>query len=125
MDILVVDGEEGAREVFSNTLFRKEYQATFARSGEDALDLFKKNRFDLVITDIKLPGMDGLRLLEEIKKLDAWVDVIVVTASSTIETYLKAMSLGAAEYIGKPFRMKDLKRIVQFFLEKRKARSKN
>jgi two-component system response regulator (stage 0 sporulation protein F) len=123
MKILVVDGEDGAREVFNNTLFRKGYQATFATSGEVALALFNKIAFDLVITDIRLPTMNGLQLLHEIKKLAPMVDVIVVTDSGTIETYLKAISLGADEYISKPFRMKDLKWLIHAFMSKRQGAS--
>ena len=122
MNILVVDGEDGARAVFTNTLFRKGDQATFANSGEDALALFRKKAFDLVITDIKLPTMNGLQLLCEIKKLAPTVDVIVVTDSGTIETYLKAISLGAAEYINRPFRVKDLKCIIHAFLARREGK---
>jgi two-component system response regulator (stage 0 sporulation protein F) len=121
MNVLVVDSEEGARVVFSNTLLCRGYQATFASSGEDALDLIRKSLFDLVITDSKLPAMDGLQLLDEIKKRTPEVDVIIVTDSGTIETYLKAISLGAAEYICKPFRMKDLKWIMYAFLARRKG----
>lgn len=120
MNILVVDGEEGARIVFLNTLFRRGYQATFARSGEDALDHLEKGSFDLVITDSKLPVMDGLLLLDEIKKRSPEVDVIMVTDSGSIENYLKAVSLGVDEYICKPFRMRDLKCIINAFLARRK-----
>lgn len=116
MNILVVDGEDGAREVFTNTLYRKGYQAIFANSGEDALALFRKSAFDLVITDIQLPTMSGLQLLLEIKKVAPMVDVIVVTDFGRIETYLEAIRLGAAEYISRPFRMKDLKLIMHGFM---------
>ena len=116
MNILVVDGEDGAREVFTNTLYRKGYQAIFANSGEDALALFRKSAFDLVITDIQLPTMSGLQLLVEIKKVAPMVDVIVVTDFGRIETYLEAIRLGAAEYISRPFRMKDLKLIMHGFM---------
>jgi len=121
MNILVVDGEDGAREVFTNTLFRQGYLAIFANSGEDALALFRKSAFDLVITDIQLPTMNGLQLLDEIKKQAPMTDVIVVSDSSAIENYLKAISLGASEYISKPFRMKELKWIIHAFMSTRKT----
>lgn len=123
MNILVVDGEDGAREVFTNTLFRQGYKAIFANSGEDALALFRKSAFDLVITDIQLPTMNGLQLLDEIKKQAPMIDVIVISNSSAIDNYLKAISLGAAEYISKPFRMKELKWIIHAFMLKRKTTS--
>ena len=122
MNILVVDGEDSAREVFTNTLFRKRDQATFASNGEDALALFRKKAFDLVITDIILPTMSGLQLLCEIKKLAPMVDVIVVTDSGSIKTYLTAISLGVAEYINRPFRVKDLKCIIHAFLARREGK---
>lgn len=123
MNILVVDGEDGAREVYTNTLYRNGYQAIFANSGEEALVLFGKNAVNLVITDIQLPAMNGLQLLGEIKKIAPMTDVIVVSDSSAIENYLKAISLGAAEYISKPFRMKELKWIICAFMPKRKTAS--
>jgi len=75
-----------------------------------------------VVTDIKMPGMDGLQLLQEIRKTGSKADVIMVTAYGEVESYLKAMSLGAAEYINKPIRIKELKRIVHKVLTERKAK---
>jgi len=123
MKILVVDDEEGARELFNTILTDEGYEVSLAGSGEEALALFKVQPFNLVVTDIKMPVMDGLQLLQEIRKTGSKTDVIMVTAYGEVESYLKAMSLGAAEYINKPIRIKELKRIVQKVLMEQKARS--
>ncbi len=123
MKILVVDDEEGARELFYTILSDEGYDVTLANNGEEALSLFKSDAFDLVISDIKMPVMDGLQLLQEIRKTGSKTDVIMVTAYGEVESYLKAMSLGAAEYINKPIRIKELKRIVHKVVTERKARS--
>jgi two-component system, response regulator, stage 0 sporulation protein F len=122
MKILVVDDEEGARELFNTILTDEGYEVTLAVNGEDGLTRFKTVPFDLVVTDIKMPGMDGLQLLQEIRKTGSKADVIMVTAYGEVESYLKAMSLGAAEYINKPIRIKELKRIVHKVLTERKAK---
>ncbi len=123
MNILVVDDEEGARELFHTILTDEGYEVALAGSGEEALALFKATTFNLVVTDIKMPVMDGLQLLQEIRKTGSKTDVIMVTAYGEVESYLKAMSLGAAEYINKPIRIKELKRIVHKVLTEQKARS--
>jgi DNA-binding NtrC family response regulator len=122
MKILVVDDEEGARELFNTILSDEGYDVTLANDGTDALTRMQADSFDLVVTDIKMPGMDGLQLLQEIRKTGSKADVIMVTAYGEVESYLKAMSLGAAEYINKPIRIKELKRIVHKVLTERKAR---
>lgn len=122
MKILVVDDEEGARELFFTILSDEGYDVTLANNGEEALNRFKGDTYDLVVTDIKMPVMDGLQLLQEIRKTGSKTDVIMVTAYGEVESYLKAMSLGAAEYINKPIRIKELKRIVHKVLTERKAR---
>jgi len=122
MKILVVDDEEGARELFNTILTDEGYEVTLAINGEDGLTRFKTTPFDLVVTDIKMPGMDGLQLLQEIRRTGSTADVIMVTAYGEVESYLKAMSLGAAEYINKPIRIKELKRIVHKVLNERKTK---
>jgi DNA-binding NtrC family response regulator len=125
MKILVVDDEEGARELFNTILTDEGYEVSLAASGDEALTQFKNQPFNLVITDIKMPVMDGLQLLQEIRKIGSKTDVIMVTAYGEVESYLKAMSLGAAEYINKPIRIKELKRIVHKVLTEQKTRSGN
>jgi DNA-binding NtrC family response regulator len=123
MKILVVDDEEGARDLFNTILSDEGYEVSLANGGEEALGLFKSGPFNLVITDIKMPIMDGLQLLQEIRKMGSKTDVIMVTAYGEVESYLKAMSLGAAEYINKPIRIKELKQIVHKVLTEQRARS--
>jgi len=123
MKILVVDDEEGARELFFTILSDEGYEVSLASGGEEALALFNSTPFHLVITDIKMPVMDGLQLLQEIRKIGSKTDVIMVTAYGEVESYLKAMSLGAAEYINKPIRIKELKRIVHKVLTEQKAKA--
>lgn len=123
MKILVVDDEEGARDLFKTILTDEGYDVSLATGGEEALGLFKSNPYNLVITDIKMPVMDGLQLLQEIRKMGSKTEVIMVTAYGEVESYLKAMSLGAAEYINKPIRIKELKRIVHKVLTEQRARS--
>jgi DNA-binding NtrC family response regulator len=123
MKILVVDDEEGARELFNTILSDEGYEVALAVNGSEALSRIKGGGYDLVVTDIKMPGMDGLQLLQEIRKTGSNVDVIMVTAYGEVESYLRAMSLGAAEYINKPIRIKELKRIVHKVLTERKARN--
>jgi len=122
MKILVVDDEEGARELFQTILSGEGYEVTLANDGHTALNLLKTDPFDLVITDIKMPVMDGIQLLQEIRKSGSKTDVIMVTAYGEVESYLKAMSLGAAEYINKPIRIKELKRIVHKVVTEKQAR---
>ena len=125
MKILVVDDEEGARDLFNTILTDEGYDVSLANGGEEALGLFKSYPFNLVITAIKMPVMDGLQLLQEIRKMGSKTDVIIVTAYGEVESYLKAMSLGAAEYINKPIRIKELKQIVHKVLTEQQARSGN
>src|SRR5574340_170162 len=125
MKILVVDDEEGARELFNTILTDEGYEVALAVDGEEALTRMKGDAYDLVVTDIKMPGMDGLQLLQELRKVGSTADVIMVTAYGEVESYLKAMSLGAAEYINKPIRIKELKRIVHKVLTERKTKPGN
>ncbi len=101
--ILVVDDKEAMRDFFGIFLAREGYQVSLAARAEDALELAKKARFDLVISDIKMPGMDGVGLLRVLRELDPQLLVIMITAYPTIESSIEAMKLGAYDYIIKPF----------------------
>ena len=125
LTVLYVEDEDDIFEPGVRLISR--YCATLltARNGQEGLDVFIARSPDLIITDIKMPTMDGLQLLQEIRKTGTKTDVILVTAYGEVESYLKAMSLGAAEYINKPIRIKELKRIVHKVLTEQRARSGN
>ncbi len=101
--ILIVDDKEMMRDSVATTLSRKGYTVITASGGADAVDKLSKRSFDVVITDLQMPEMDGLDLLEEIRKTDEQLPVIFMTAFGSIETAVAAMKRGAFDYITKPF----------------------
>ncbi len=114
--ILVVDDEESTRTGLSKILDKSGYRVLTAKNGVDALEKLKEEPCRLVITDMKMPEMDGIRLLKEIKRSDPGVGVIIITAYGEVDSYLEVMNLGAFEYLNKPFKMDDLKRIISKIL---------
>ncbi len=121
--ILVVDDEENAREGLSKILSKEGYLVETAADGKEAIDIAKRQSFDLVITDMKMPLMDGFEVLREIKKMDDEMGVIMITAYGEVESYLEAMNLGAFEYINKPVRVNELKRVITKVLEQRRKKA--
>ena len=101
--ILVVDDERKMRHILQLMLEREGFSAEQAENGKEALDMLKRKRFDMVITDLKMPEMGGMSLLEEAKKIDPDFPVLVITAYGTIEDAVEAMRKGAVDYITKPF----------------------
>ena len=115
--ILVVDDEHGVRQSF-NMVLKDEYNVLLAGTGEEAVNTFTKNPVDLVLLDILLPDSNGLDLLEKIKGLDPNVEILMVTAVKEIQAAVKAIKLGAYEYIVKPFVVEDVKNSIERALEK-------
>jgi len=115
--ILVVDDEELVRWTFNAALSDEGYQVTLAGTGEEALDLFHKKKFDLVILDIKLPGIDGDEVLKKIREEDTSSLVIMVTAHGGVESAVQCMKLGAFHYVQKPFDIDEIKLLVRQALE--------
>ncbi len=115
--ILVVDDEENLRRVTQLKLQQAGYEAMTASDGAQALEVLSKHPQDLVLTDLKMPGMSGIELLQKIKEEYLEVVVIVVTAYGTIESAVEAMRLGAYDYIIKPVNADALKLIVSRALE--------
>jgi len=116
-NILVVDDELGVRESFRMVL-KDKYNVLLAGTGKEALDIFTKNTIDLVLLDIRLPDTDGLNLLEKIKGLDPKVEIIMVTAVNEVQSAVKAIKLGAYEYIVKPFIVDEVLNIIKRAMEK-------
>ena len=111
--ILVVDDEEMMRNLLSKILNREGCNAMIATSGEEALEVLKKERIDLVITDVKMPVMDGFELLKNIKKDYPQIGTVVMTAFGDAYTVRDALLLGADEYITKPFKSFEIMMVVE------------
>lgn len=118
--ILVVDDEEAIREVVSTLLESQGYPVTVFSNGRLALEGFQRDTFDLVLSDIVMPEMDGLKLLAELRRLDPDVPVIMVTAMHDIAIALEAIRAGAYDYILKPFEKDQLHLSVERALEHRR-----
>lgn len=117
--ILVVDDEAAIRYSVGKTLTRVGYQVSEAGSGEDALELIKEQRFDVVLTDIRMPGgLDGVELVRRIKDIDADIVVILMTAYPSLGTAVEALRLGAHDYLIKPSSSQDIRQSVAFGVER-------
>jgi DNA-binding NtrC family response regulator len=116
--ILVVDDDHGLRESF-RLILEDEFEVLDVPDGQQALDIVRSCQVDLVLLDIRLPGMDGLEVLERIKGMDEQLDVILVTAVKTVRTAVSAMKLGALDYLTKPFDEDEVLALIRRALEKR------
>jgi DNA-binding NtrC family response regulator len=121
--ILVVEDEEKLRRVLELQLTSAGFEVEKAGTAEAALQLAE--RADLVLTDLRLPGMDGLHLLSAIRRQNSQTPVIVMTAFGTIETAVEAMKMGATDFLLKPFSLDHLMTVVQKALEMRALRDEN
>jgi DNA-binding NtrC family response regulator len=120
--ILVVDDEHLIRWSLEQSLRKQGYEVLTAASGEDALRQLQEDLPDLMLLDIQLPGMDGLEVLTRAKEIDEDLIVIMVTALGVLETAVKAMRIGAHDYLNKPFNLDELAIIVRKALETRDLR---
>ena len=123
--ILIVDDEDGMRRLLGRVLTREGYETSTVGSGAEALRLVANDRFDLVVTDIKMPEMDGLQLLGELKAYEPSLPIIVMTAYGTIENAVQALRLGAYDYIAKPFENDEIKLTVAKALERERLLAEN
>lgn len=112
--ILLVDDEIEILKSLGEILTRFGYQVIAKQSAQDALSSAKNGAsIDLVITDYRMPGMDGLEFLNALRQMNPSVPVIMLTAYGAVESYLKSLSLGVFDYINKPIKAKELGRVVQ------------
>lgn len=121
--LLVVDDEPGIRSFLAWRLRARGLEVELAYDGQDALDKMQRQHFDLVITDITMPRVEGFALLEAIKEKHPTSKVILMTGFSTVETAVSAMRLGAFDFLLKPFRLSAfLKTVDQALSEDRQRR---
>ena len=123
--LLVVDDERSMRELLSIVLRREGYDVTLAENGRRAVELLERGRFDLLVSDIKMPDVTGVDVLRAAKRLDPDILGIMVTAFASADTAIEAMRLGAHDYLSKPFDVDELKIKVRNALEQRHLRQEN
>ena len=123
--ILIADDEKSMRDFLSIMLKKEGYDVTAAGNGEDAASAVQADIYDLVITDVRMPQLDGIGLLRTIKELSPETIVVMITAFASTDTAVEAMKLGAYDYITKPFKIEEIKLVIQKALEKRLLRKEN
>lgn len=111
--LLVIDDELSMREVLSIMLAKENYEVLTAADGEEGIRLVREAQPRVVLVDIRLPGMDGLQVLSEIRKIDPQIPVIMVTAISDLKVAQEAEKKGAFGYIVKPFTIREIKSVLQ------------
>ncbi len=123
--ILVIDDEEVMRDVLQTLLTQQGYVVTLAKDGAEGLALARKEAFDAAIVDVMLPEMGGLEVLEELKKTDPDLVVLMITAYASVETAITAMKKGAFDYVAKPFKHEEVLHILGNALNQRRLQDEN
>ncbi len=119
--ILVVDDEESMREFLDIMLTQEGYEVTLSENGRNACSILEKSRFDLIITDIRMKDIDGIGVLKKAKEVDPDATVVLISAFATADTAVEAMNEGAYDYVPKPFKVSEFKKIVQDALQCRRS----
>lgn len=120
--ILVIEDEKNLREILKILLEGENYEVSAAGDGTEGLGWLNRDIFDLIITDIRMPGSDGFQILRKAQEISPETLVIMITAFGTTESAIEALKLGAYDYIHKPFKMDEIRLVVKNALEKRKLR---
>src|SRR6185503_11578757 len=123
--ILVVDDEEIMREILETLLTRAGYDVRLASSGSEGLELARALPFDAAIVDIMMPGLDGIATLDELKRIDEDLAVLIITAYASVESAIAAMKSGAFDYIPKPFKNEEVLVVVRNAMERRRLVTEN
>src|SRR5438552_1475743 len=123
--ILIVEDEAKMRRLLELNLGEEGFTTLSAGDAESGLKLLRENSVDLVVTDLKLPGMNGLEFLQAVKHQNAALPVIVMTAFGTVETAVEAMKAGASDYVLKPFSLAEMRMVIHKELDVRKLREEN
>lgn len=111
--ILITDDDLDLRELLTEAIKGWGYEVAIAKDGDEALRKLRMDHFHMVITDLMMPGMDGLALQQKIMELDKDILVIIITGYATIETAVRAIESGAYDYIAKPFRLDELMIVIK------------
>ena len=123
--ILVVDDEASQRELVSGYLKKQGYQVFAAAGGEQALEIFRREPMELILTDQRMPDLSGLDLLKAVRSINPEIQVIVMTAYGNVETAVEAMRDGAADYLTKPLNLDELRQKIQRIVERHRLYDEN
>ena len=123
--ILAIDDDDSLRRVVQYNLAEEGYRVITAADGPSGLEAYRREAVDVVLTDIRMPGMEGIELLARLKAMQPELPVIMLTAFGTIDSAIEAMRLGAFDYLTKPFSRDQLRVSVRKALEVAELRSEN
>jgi CheY-like chemotaxis protein len=118
--VLIVDDEKNIRLTLSQSLETLELETDTAVNGEEALAKLKEKDYRLILLDLKMPGMDGIEVLRQLREIRPDIRVIIITAYGTIESAVDAMKLGAVDFIQKPFSPKEIRELVSQVMDREK-----
>ena len=119
-NVLIVDDEEEFREMTIKRLNKRDLQCEGAENGEQALECIKKGDFDVVLLDVKMPGMGGVETLREIKRIKPLIEVVMLTGHASVESGIDGMKLGAFDYLMKPIELDPLLEKLKDAYEKKR-----
>jgi DNA-binding NtrC family response regulator len=123
-DILLVDDEVVFTTNMSKLLSTRGYQVTAVNNGEEALAALKEKLFDVMVLDLKMPGMDGIATMHEVRKLGLFTEVLILTGHGSIDTALEAIQLGAYDYVTKPCEISELVSKIEAAFERKTLKEK-
>ena len=123
--LLIVDDEQGMRDLLSIMLRKQGYEVDVAESGEEAISRVTREEYDLLVTDISMPGLDGLTVLRRVREIAPELPTILITAYASTESAIEALKLGAYDYIVKPFDVEEFKIVISHTLERKRLEKEN
>jgi DNA-binding NtrC family response regulator len=123
--LLVADDDQVARELLAEALGREGYRVRLAAGGEECLRLAAAEPFDMALVDLRMPDLDGLRVLKQLASIQPDLPVVILTAFATIETAIEAVTAGASDYLSKPFRLEEIRIVVRRTLDARRLAREN
>jgi DNA-binding NtrC family response regulator len=124
-NILVIDDEAAQRDVLTGYLKKKGYKIFSASSGQEGIEITMNNPVDIILSDFKMPDLNGIEVLEQIKDINPEISFVIVTAYGTVENAVKAMRLGAFDYISKPVDLDELDLMIDRIIEHKNLKSEN
>ncbi len=123
--ILIIDDETAQRDVLTGYLKKKGYKILSASSGKEGIEITSSNQVDIIFSDFKMPGLTGLEVLEQVNEMNPEISFVIVTAYGTVENAVKAMRLGAYDYLSKPIDLDELDLMIGRIIENKNLKSEN